>query len=140
MTSKEIHKAHIKEHLQELEGAIAIGLEKRCSTIGLHTSACAIDLVELYLHSLNKISIGTMIKHEWFKAPKSEQKAVPLAERMLGMDFPQKEEVFSLMYTIEEARNKLIYGRPSVLAAEVVLTAFKKLHDLIKEQLGDEIE
>ena len=29
MTAKEIHKEHIKEHIQEIEDAIAIGIERR---------------------------------------------------------------------------------------------------------------
>ncbi len=143
MTSKEVHKLHIQEHIQGIESAIAVGLEERAATIGLHTSACSIDLLELYLHTLNKISIGTMVKHEWFKTPKPEQKIMPLAERMLGVEFAMKEDIFRSMYLIEEHRNKLIYGKPSKSAAEIVLKAFQKLHQLIKEQLqqlGEEIE
>lgn len=143
MTSKDVHRQHIQEHLQELEDAIAIGLEQRSSTIGLHTSACSIDLLEFYLHTLNKISLGTMVKHEWFKAPKLGQKIAPLAERMVGVDFPAKEEIFTWMYLIEEHRNKLIYGKPSRGTAEIVLNAFQKLHALIQEKLqqqGEEIE
>ena len=107
MTAKDIHIAHIQEHLQEIQEAVSVGLEKRSSTIALHASACSIDLIELYLHSINKISVGTMIKHEWFKEPKLDQKIAPLAERMLGVDFPKKQEIFSLMYAIEERRNNL---------------------------------
>lgn len=143
MTAKDIHIAHIQEHLQEIQEAISVGLEKRSSTIALHASACSIDLIELYLHYLNKISVGTMIKHEWFKEPKLEQKIAPLAERMIGVDFPKKQEILSLMYTIEERRNKLIYGKPSASSTETILTAFNALHTLIKELLqerGEEIE
>ena len=143
MTAKEIHKLHIQEHLQEIKDAIAIGIENRSSTIGLHTSACSIDLVELFLHSSNKISAGTIIKHEWFKAPKVGQKISPLVERKLGVDFPNKEEIFSLMYDIEEGRNKLIYGKPNLSGTESILKSFHKLHQLIKnklQELGEEIE
>lgn len=142
MTSKEIHQEHIKEHIQELEDAISIGIEKRPATIGLHTSACSIELLELYLHLLNKISTGTMIKHEWFKAPKIDQKIAPLAERKLPFVFPEREQLFNLMYQIEEERNKLIYGKPSKSSIDNVLNAFQKLHLLIKEkleELGEEI-
>ncbi len=143
MTSKDIHKGHIQEHLQEIQEAVSVGLEKRSSTIALHTSACSIDLIELYLHCLNKVSIGTMIKHEWFKSPKLEQKIAPLAERMIPVEFPKKQEIFSLMYVIEEKRNKLIYGKPSASGAEMILTAFKNLYNLIKtllQERGEEIE
>lgn len=143
MASRDIHKEHIREHVQELTDAIAIGIEKRPATIGFHTSACSIDLLELYLHVLEKISSGTLIKHEWFKAPKLGQKIAPLAERKLDAVFPHKEKILELFYIIEEERNKLIYGKPRKLALEAVLDAFTKLHVLIKDELkkhGEEIE
>ena len=143
MTSIAIHKQHISEHIQELTDAIAIGIENRPATIGLHVSACSIELLELYLHVLGKISSGTMLKHDWFKAPRPGQKIAPIAERKLGIDFPAKKEILSLLYSIEEERNKLIYGKPTKIAIETLLTAFQKLHGIIKEKLrevGEEIE
>lgn len=143
MTSIQIHKEHISEHIQELADAIAIGVEKRPATIGLHTSACAIEFLEIYLHILGKISAGAMIKHEWFKAPKPGQKIAPLAERKLGVDFPAKEDILSLLYIIEEERNKLIYGKPTKAGIDAVLGAFQKIHTIIKEKIqeaGEEIE
>lgn len=143
MASIQLHKEQIKEHIQEINDAIAIGLEKRPATLGLHTSACAISLVETYLHALGKISVGGMIKHEWFKPPKLGQKIAPLAERKIAADFPHKDEIFSLMYTLEEHRNKLIYGKPTNVAVNAVLTSFQKLHQVIKDELkklGEEIE
>lgn len=142
MTSLQIHKEHIMEHMQELTDAIAIGVEKRSVTISLHTSACSIELLELYLHILGKISAGGMVKHEWFKSPKPEQKIAPLAERKIIIDFPDKIQLLSLMYIIEEERNKLIYGRPNLTALEAVLNSFNKLHQIIKDRLkekGEEI-
>lgn len=143
MTSIQTHKDHIREHLQEIQDAIAIGIEKRPSTIGLHVSACSISLLELYLHVLGKITVGTILKHEWFKAPKPEQKVLPFAERKLGVDFPDKDKILSLMYVIEEKRNTLIYGKPSNIALTEVYSTFEKLHSIIKENLkehGEEIE
>ncbi len=143
MTSLEIHKAHIKEHIQELTDAIAMGIEKRPATIGLHISACAIELLEIYLHKTGKISSGAMIKHEWFKAPTANQKIIPLAERKLPVQFQDKEKILSLMYIIEEERNKLIYGKPSIPTITTSLNAFQKLHETIKEklkELGEDIE
>lgn len=143
MTSIQIHKEQIKEHIQEINDAIAIGLENRPATLALHSSACAISLLELYLHKIGKISTGTIIKHEWFKPPKPGQKIAPMAERKLGVDFPHKDEILSLMYDLEEHRNKLIYGKPTKLAIEAVFNSFEKLHKIIKEkltELGEEIE
>ncbi|MEK6963731.1 MAG: hypothetical protein AABX70_04845 [Nanoarchaeota archaeon] len=143
MTSIQIHKDQIKEHLQEIQDAIAIGVEKRPATLALHTSACAISLLEAYLHASGKISAGTIVKHEWFKRPNPGQKIMPLAKRKLGVIFPDKEEILELMYTLEEHRNKLIYGKPSKTALEAILKAFEKLHTIIQEkmkELGEEIE
>src|SRR3989344_8106941 len=125
MTSVEQHKLQIKEHIQELTDAIAIGLENRPATLALHVSACSISLLEMYLHVLGKISTGTTIKHEWFKPPRPEQKIAPIAERRLGVDFPNKDEILSLMYLIEDQRNKLIYGKPVKSVAESVLSSFQ---------------
>ena len=47
------------------------------------------------------------------------------------------------MYTIEESRNKLIYGKPSKTATEEVLNSFQRLKDIITQrlkELGEEIE
>ena len=143
MTSVEQHKIQVKEHMQELADAIAIGLENRPATLALHVSACSISLLEMYLHVLGKISTGTTIKHDWFKRPKEGQKIAPMAERKLAALFPEKEKILSLLYTIEENRNKLIYGKPTKVASDSVYSSFQQLHSLIKEKLkekGVEIE
>src|SRR3989344_8149900 len=135
MVTITIHKEHVKEHIQEINDAIAIGIEKRPATLGLHASACSISLIELYLHCLGKITSGSNIKHEWFRRPNPGQKIIPLAERKIAMDFSNKEEIFSLMYDIEDNRNKLIYGKPTKSAIRDVLAAFQKLHTIVKEEL-----
>lgn len=143
MTAQTIHKTRIKEHLQELKDAISVGIELRPATIGFHTSAAAIDLLELYLHKTEKIPIGKQVKHDWFKRPKPEQKIKPLAERYLPMPFPQKEEIFEHLYTLEEQRNKLIYGHATLADIKQAIGAFEKLKEillaLLKEQ-GENIE
>lgn len=143
MTSVSIHKDQIREHLQEIDDAISIGIERRPATIALHASACSISLLEAYLHKLGKIGAGTIIKHEWFKRPLPEQKTSPLAERKLGADFPAKEDILAIMYTIEENRNRLIYGKPTKEAVKEVHTSFMRLYSIIKEkmhEMGEEIE
>ena len=69
MTSKEEHIRKIKEHLASIEDAINEGIENKPITIGFHCSACSIEMLELYLHSANKISIGHIIKHDWCQEP-----------------------------------------------------------------------
>lgn len=140
MTSIEEHKKKIKEHLEEIEDAINSGIEKKPITIGFHCSACSIQFLEIYLHKINKISIGKVIKHDWFKKPKSEQKKEPLIERKLPIVFQKKEEIYKLIYEIEESRNSLMYGSPAKEKTKKVLENFQKLKEIFKYLLEDEIE
>ncbi|MBI5392236.1 hypothetical protein HZA96_00055 [Candidatus Woesearchaeota archaeon] len=143
MASKDVHRRHIKEHTQEIKDAIAMGIEERPATIGFHTSACSIDLLEIYLHNLGKLPTGSVIKHEWFKKPQEGQKSLPVAERRLGIDFPEKSRLLTLMYQIESERNKLIYGNPTKSAIESAIKAYQELQSVIKEklkELGEQIE
>ncbi|MBI2138352.1 hypothetical protein HYU13_02090 [Candidatus Woesearchaeota archaeon] len=135
MTSIMVHKLRVQEHVQAIEEAIAAGIEKKPATIGLHVSACSVSLVELYLHALGKITSGAMIKHEWFKKPNPGQKIMPLAERKLGVEFPRRAEILEQLYSIEEQRNKLIYGNPSKPVIEAVISSHQKLYTIIKEEL-----
>ena len=131
MTSVEEHIKKIKEHLDELEDAINEGIEKRPATIGFHCSACAMQFLELYLHLINKISIGKVVKHDWFKKPHKEQKIAPLIERKLPIEFAQKEKIYNLIYEIEESRDNLIYGRTIKEQIETVYFSFTKLKEIL---------
>ncbi|MEW5896906.1 MAG: hypothetical protein AB1668_04395 [Nanoarchaeota archaeon] len=142
MTSVTEHKRKIKEHLQALNDAIDYGIENKPITIGFHTSACATELLEIYLHKLNLISIGKTIKHNWFEKPKPGQKIAPLIERKLSVNFPDKEKIYHLIYNIEEHRDNLIYGKNSPALVKFVLENFLQLKEqLIKKlkDLGEEI-
>ena len=123
--------------MEAIEGAIAVGIEKRPVTIGFHASACAIEMLETYLHKEGKIPIGKMLKHDWFKRPLPEQKVEPLIERKLKVDFPSKEKVYDLIYTIEGNRTNLVYGRPTKTQIESVVNSFNKLKNILMERIGD---
>ena len=138
MTSIEEHKKKISEHLEEIDDAIKQGIEKKPVTIGFHCSACPLQFLELYLHLLNKIPIGKIIKHDWFKRPKIDQKIEPLIERKLPVIFPKREEIYNLIYTLEEERNTLMYGKPTKAQIEKVLIEFKKLKEIFIEALKNE--
>ncbi len=143
MTSLEEHKRKIDEHLEELGEAIDAGIEKRPIAVGFHCSACSIEMLEVYLHKLNKISIGKVIKHDWFKPIQEGQKVEPLAERMIGAEFSRKTEIFSLIHKIEAKRDKLIYGKPSESEIRQTLENFNKLKKIFLEELkkfGVELE
>lgn len=138
MTSIEEHKKKIKEHLDEIDDAINEGIEKKPITIGFHCSACALQFLEIYLHSTNKISIGKVVKHDWFKKPQLGQKIDPLIERKNLVIFEKKEEIYTLIYNIEEERNSLVYGKPTENQVKKVLDNFLKLKEIFKELLKNE--
>jgi len=138
MTSEQLHLKKIKEHIEEIDDAILKGIEERPITIGFHCSACAIELLELYLHKLNKISPGKIIKHDWFKRPLPNQKIPPLIERKLPVQFKDKEKIYNLIYAIEEKRNNLLYGKSSITDVKAVLNAFIKLRKLFKKKFEEE--
>ena len=137
MTAQSIHRMKIQEHTQVLRDALAIGIEQRPATIGFHTSACAIDLLELYLHKTGKIPIGMQVKHDWFKRPKLEQKILPLAQRHIPFEFVHKTEIFELLYTIEEKRNTLIYGHSTLSEIKHIVETFRKLKDILLTLLSE---
>ncbi|MBS3155454.1 hypothetical protein J4404_03065 [Candidatus Woesearchaeota archaeon] len=138
MISIEEHKKKINEHLEEINNAIEEGIEKKPVTIGFNCSACALQFLELYLHLINKIPIGKVIKHDWFKKPKQEQKKEPLIERKMPVIFPRKDEIYSLIYILEEERNSLVYGKPSEKQIKSVLRNFLKIKEIFLELFEDE--
>lgn len=138
MTSLEEHRKKIFEHLEEIDDAIEEGAEKKPITIGFHCSACSIQFLELYLHVVNRIPIGKIIKHDWFKKPHKEQKIEPLINRKLPVDFQRKEEIYSLIYELEEERNILVYGKPAIEQIKKVLDNFFKLKEIFTLLLKNE--
>lgn len=138
MTSIDEHNKKIQEHLKEIDDAINEGIENKPITIGFHCSACSIQFLELYLHIINKISIGKIIKHEWFKRPKIGQKVEPLIERKLNINFPKKQEIYNLIYILEEERNILMYGKSNKEQIKKVLDIFLKLKELFINLLKNE--
>ena len=126
------HQERLREHEEGLARAIAVGAEQHPVTIGFHTSAGACELLELTLHKKGILQIGKVLKHEWFKRPKIGQKILPLAERMIGLDFPEKKNAYELLYQIEEHRNNLIYGKSTLAEIDAVINAFRKLQELLR--------
>ncbi len=134
------HRKRIEEHLEEIEDAVSIGIEKRPATIGFHTVACAVEMLELYLHKKSLIDMGKLIKHDWFKTPVEGQKILPLIERKLAVSFDGKEAVYKLLYVLEENRDSLIYGKATKEQVELVLLTFQKLKDTLSRKLEEEGE
>ena len=138
MTTKEEHLKKIKEHLDEINDAINEGAENKPITIGFHCCSCAVQFLELYLHLKNKIPIGKVVKHDWFKKPQSGQKIEPLIERKLSVEFEKKQEIYNLIYNLEEQRNKLVYGSPAETEIKNTINNFNKLKTIFREILKDE--
>jgi len=138
MTSIEEHKKKIIEHLDEINDAIDQGIERKPVTIGFHCSACSIQFLELYLHIVNKIPIGKIVKHDWFKRPKPEQKKETIIERKLSVNFNKKQEIYELIYTLEEERNSLMYGKPAKEQIKKVIETFFKLKEIFMELYKNE--
>ena len=138
MTSVDEHKKKIKEHLEEIDDAVDSGIENKPVTIGFHCSSCALQFLEIYLHAINKIPVGKIIKHDWFKRPQPEQKIELLIERKLSVVFPKKQEIYSLIYDIEEERTSLLYGNPDDKQIKKVLDSFLKLKDIFEVWLKNE--
>lgn len=138
MTSIDEHRKKIEEHLKEINESIDEGIEKKPVSIGFHCSACALQFLEVYLHIINKIPIGKIIKHDWFKKPQEKQKREALIERKLPVVFPKKEEIYSLIYDLEEERNSLVYGKPANEQIKKVLNTFLKLKEIFEELFKNE--
>jgi len=162
MTSIDEHKRKIKEHLEEIDEAIDKGIENKPITLGFHCSACSLEYLEIYLHiikkslciswtfgcsrlyfcinnlDINKLEIGKIIKHDWFKRPKKEQKKEPLIERKLPVQFEKKQEIYDLIYSIEKERNSLMYGKPKEGQVKKVLDLFLKLKEIFRSLFENE--
>ena len=65
---------------------------------------------------------------------------MPLAKRNLKGSFARKTEIVDLFYTLEENRNKLIYGHAMVSEIRQTLEAFETLKKILQELLGDAFE
>ncbi len=128
----------IGEHLKEINESIDEGIENKPVSIGFHCSACALQFLEVYLHITNKIPIGKVIKHDWFKKPQEKQKKEALIERKLAVIFPRKEEIYSLIYELEEERNTLVYGKPTDIQIKKVIEVFLKLKEIFEELFKNE--
>lgn len=121
------HLRNIKESIEEIEGAIHFGIEKRQRTIGFHCSAAAADLLELYLHKKGLLPPAHILKHEWFASANKLNEKLPF-------DFEKKLEIFELVVGIEKRRNVLCYGtqQPESSIGET-LEKFNKLRALFQE-------
>ena len=84
-------------------------------------------MLEVYLHKLNVLNPSIIIKREWFTS-------VRKAEEKLKFDFPDKEEILTLLHEIESKRNFLCYGKLQPLeVTESIIASFNKLKFLFED-------
>ncbi len=120
----EEHLKALEEHEENLKLAIERGIEKNQRNIGYNASQASVELFSIHMHKLNLISIGENIDHRIFKSKDIDNK--------ITQDFQKKQEILSLMKTLEEKRNVLCYGksRPIEEIKDVIM-AFNKLKEII---------
>ncbi len=123
----EDHLRNLQESLQVIEESIEKGLVERQRNIGFNTSAACADMLEILLHKNNLIDPGFVIKHDWLKSKnKTNEK--------FSFNFPQKESILSLIFTIEEKRNILCYGKPQkVEFIQEIVNNFNSLKQIFRE-------
>ncbi|MBU0906836.1 MAG: hypothetical protein KKD18_01270 [Nanoarchaeota archaeon] len=85
-------------------------------------------MLEVFLHKLNLLDPGAIIKHEWFSSSRK-------ANEKISFDFLGKQEIFNLLVEIESRRNLLCYGRPQPIETiKETLKSFNKLKLLFEEE------
>jgi|SRR3989344_4571961 len=124
----EDHARNIKESLEVINESIQKGIQERQRNIAFNTSTASTEMLEVFLHKLNLINPGALLKHEWFNSTRN-------AEERLNFDFPHKSEIIKLLNEIESKRNFLCYGKPQpVETLESVINAFNKLKEIFKKE------
>ena len=130
---QDVHLRNIKESIEVLNECIEKGLEERQRTIGFITSAAAVDLFEMILHTKNLLDQGGLLKHQWFRSKNKLEEKIPF-------DFPEKKELLELIFKIEEKRDILCYGKPQkVETLREVIVLFNTLKQKCKEAGLDEL-
>ncbi len=129
----ESHLENLKESFRKIDQAIKEGLQENQRTLGFHTSAAAIDILEIILHKKNLIDPGFVIKHEWFNSKN-------ILSEKFSFEFPKKKEMINLIMNIENLRNKLCYGKKQdEKILESLLNDFLKLKKIFQGENQHEL-
>lgn len=123
----EDHMRNIKESLEVIKESVQKGVQERQRNIGFNISVASVEMLEVFLHQLNILNPGSIIKHDWFSSTRK-------AKEKLRFEFPYKEEIINLLNDIESKRNILCYGKPQ--PAETInslINSFNKLKSLFEE-------
>lgn len=126
------HKIRLRESLGQIAHAVAIGAADNQRSIGFHTSAGSVDLLNIYLHQAGHVDVSADIAHRKLLSRRLLDEAVPYV-------FPNKDRIFDLLIQIENTRSPLCYGRPQDQAVvEATLRAFAELRDVFRGMGADE--
>ena len=124
---RDYHLEAFKEHKETIfDWALKVkGLKNSQRIIGLHASRGIIDLLSVYLHENDKITIGAQINHRWFKSKKVKEK-LP--------EFKDKEIILDKLVELELLCEDLSYGAPKPIEKiEKTLELFKELEEKINK-------
>lgn len=128
----ENHKIRLRESLHNITRVVAEGATENQRSVGFHTSAGSVDLLNIYLHQAGHLDTSADVAHRKLLSGRLLSEAVPYA-------FPNKDRIFELLIQIEGARTGLCYGRPQdVAVVEATLRAFTELRDLFRTMGADE--
>lgn len=120
------HLEAFKEHKETIfDWALRVkGLKNSQRIIGLHASRGIVDLLSVYLHENDKITIGAQINHRWFKSKRVKDK-LP--------EFEEKGNIADKLVELELICEDLSYGAPKPIEQiEKALELFKELENKIE--------
>jgi len=124
----EDHLRNINESLGEINAAIINGIENKQRTIGFNCSVASVEMLEVYLHKLEIINPGVILKHDWFTSLRH-------ANEKINYDFSDKDKIIGLICKIEEKRNALCYGKQQPIGEiEKVINLFNEIKDLFESR------
>ena len=122
----EDHLRNINESIESINDAVKKGIENKQRTLGFNCSVASVEMLEVFLHKLELINPGAIIKHEWFSSPRRVNEMIPYS-------FQDKEKIISILCKIEEKRNILCYGKKQPISEmEFVLDLFYQAKSLFE--------
>ena len=112
----EKHKEILKEVLDEIESALKDnrGLVSHQRRLAFSLSLGSVNLIEIYLRTLDVMKEGSKINHMWFKRKNDTikdymQKQITVPLRSVA----DIDKIIEIAFKIEEKRDDLAYGAPS---------------------------
>lgn len=115
------HKIRLRESLEVITWSVGRDVVAYQRTIGFHTSAASVDLLNVYLHQAALLDPSSDINHRRMGSERMLREALPF-------DFPQKDPLIRLLCAVEDARSRLCYGRPQTTdVVEATVAAFGEL-------------